>query len=657
MVVLFDAHFDGTTPDRAHLHGRTQQRRKAELFAQLTVAAFSLRVHVIMRATPWFTGGVDVVLHSWSDHTSTRRATLLDALHLPAAQGHAPSPYRSLRSNCSRFYRHLSASQCAQTTSALLSMQHSLQLKRQRELSKGARFAAVFVSRLDVVFRTDVPIIDWVRSARERMATVPGPRRRVVVLPEHCEAHSPSVTNAKEEGQWKQAVCGGDALETMATPAAIGCHASSVPAIASNEPSFARRAPGASGGTCDRQSITEEGRVHYVLAWWLLATDSEHADEMADMASAAHLQATNSLIASRLSAHRPAPNPWVEPPQHTSAGFHWGVYLRHRAQGPTEIAWANLLPDVHFALASSAVERTLPSSSLNACEPPETALHARRVVDEKSSASLLDSLRDLGRGYPETRPRSSAQRSRRLAVHVQGHAAARDLRLRRKMPVAWVAPPARFDGLVAAPNRSAFIPQTAAGQHVQEALDWLLEDGKAHAGATRQYVHRTRDAVQPADLQAQSAERLPQHQHGRALTWPAIDDDERHAGPFTKSCATGAFRFLCGGTSDACIAKASVMPTRERSGFMSTFAEHAADRLQAELVADGTSDTGGEARRLLNRSASAIVVGQLARLWAQPCLVLRTSHCRRERDQKAKRRTRQAQGRPSRAKRELFEAV
>ena len=74
--------------------------------------------------------------------------------------------------------------------------------------------------------------------------------------------------------------------------------------------------------------------MHHVLAWWLLSTDSELADEMADMASPACLQETNTLITAQLSAHRPAPNPWAEPPQHTSAGFHWGVFLRHRVRGP-----------------------------------------------------------------------------------------------------------------------------------------------------------------------------------------------------------------------------------------------------------------------------------------------------------------------------------
>jgi hypothetical protein len=63
-------------------------------------------------------------------------------------------------------------------------MRRALLLKRQRELSLGTRYAAVFLARLDIVFRTDVPVIYWLRSASERRRSSPTPRR-VVVLPEH----------------------------------------------------------------------------------------------------------------------------------------------------------------------------------------------------------------------------------------------------------------------------------------------------------------------------------------------------------------------------------------------------------------------------------------------------------------------------------------
>lgn len=391
--------------------------------------------------------------------------------------------------------------------------------------------------------------------------------------------------------------------------------------------------------------------MHHVLAWWLLSTDSELADEMADMASPACLQETNTLITAQLSAHRPAPNPWAEPPQHTSAGFHWGVFLRHRVRGPTEIAWANLLPDLHFALASNVVTLSVPSSSLEACEPPEAALHARQVVDEAASASFrLDSLarpggseepgRGPGRGDGSAESwEGSAQRSRRLAL-VRAHGEAQeagtvrvDPRARHQMPEVWVTPPARFDGRSA--TSSATMHPTAAGHQVQTAM---LE---AEAGFTRLHGHRqaedaSREAVPPPVGRSSwqpSAEAtgVQGHGTGRMLTWE--DGDalalEPHAGPFAKSCAAGAFRFLCSGSSKFCAAKTSAVPTRERGGFVSTFHMRATDILHAELVDGWQHDAGGvNTGHLHNRSRE--VVARLAELWAKPCLVLRTAHCRRE---------------------------
>jgi hypothetical protein len=115
------------------------------------------------------------------------------------------------------------------------------------------------------------------------------------------------------------------------------------------------------------------------------------------------------------------------------------------------------------------------------------------------------------------------------------------------------------------------------------------------------------------------------------LTWE--DGDalalEPHAGPFAKSCAAGAFRFLCSGSSKFCAAKTSAVPTRERGGFVSTFHMRATDILHAELVDGWQHDAGGvNTGHLHNRSRE--VVARLAELWAKPCLVLRTAHCRRE---------------------------
>ena len=673
IVVLFDARFDDhdatMTRRRGHL---LDARGEAEELSRLSVAAFSLRMHVCMPARRWFSSGTEIVLHSWSEHANSARATVLDALHLPVAWTHEPCPYSLLVSNCSLFQRQLSASQCAQTASALLSMRRALLLKRQRELSLGTRYAAVFLARLDIVFRTDVPVIHWLRSASERSRSSPTPRR-VVVLPEHCETHSSSsdAGEHRQESRWKQGVCGGDALETLASPAATGCRASNVATSApiepstsasstsattsidmtlENEPPIFRRAPGTSGGTCDPRSVTEAGRVHHVLAWWLLSTDSELADEMADMASPACLQETNTLITAQLSAHRPAPNPWAEPPQHTSAGFHWGVFLRHRVRGPTEIAWANLLPDVHFALASNVVTLSVPSSSLEACEPPEAALHARQVVDEAASASFrLDSFarpggseepgRGPGRGdWSAESLEGSAQRSRRLAL-VRAHGEAQeagtvrvDPRARHQMPEVWVRPPARFDGRSA--TSSATMHPTAAGHQVQTAM-LEAEDGFTRLHGHRQAEDASREAVPPpvGSSWQPSAEAtgVQEHGTGRILTWE--DGDalalEPHAGPFAKSCAAGAFRFLCSGSSKFCVAKTSVMPTRERGGFVSTFHMRATDILHAELVDGWQHDAGGvNTGHLHNRSRE--VVARLAELWAKPCLVLRTAHCRRE---------------------------
>ena len=134
-LTLFDARFDDhdatMTRRRGHL---LDARREAEELSRLSVAAFSLRMHVCMPATRWFSSGVEIVLHSWSEHANSARATLLDALHLPVAWTHEPCPYSLLVSNCSLFQRQLSASQCAQTTSALLSMRRALLLKRQQAL-------------------------------------------------------------------------------------------------------------------------------------------------------------------------------------------------------------------------------------------------------------------------------------------------------------------------------------------------------------------------------------------------------------------------------------------------------------------------------------------------------------------------------------------
>ena len=676
IVVLFDARFehdhDATmTRRRGHLQ---DARRETEELSRLSVAAFSLRMHVCMPATRWFSSGIEIVLHSWSEHANSARATVLDALHLPVAWTHEPCPYSLLVSNCSLFQHQLSASQCAQTASVLLSMRRALLLKRQRELSLGTRYAAVFLARLDIVFRMDMPIIYWLRSASERRSTGTSPARRVVVLPEHCETHSSSsdAGEHRRESRWKQGVCGGDALETLASPAATGCQASSVATSSpnapiepsptgtrrsasssattsiemtlENEPPIFRRAPGTSGGTCDPRSVTEAGRVHHVLAWWLLSTDTELADEMADMASPACLQETNTLITAQLSAHRPAPNPWAEPPQHTSAGFHWGVFLRHRVRGPTEIAWANLLPDVHFALASNVVALSVPSSSLEACEPPEAALQAPRVVDEAASASFsLDSFARLrgseepGRGDGRAESlEGSAQRSRRLAL-IRAHGEAQeagtvrvDPRARHQMPEVWVMPPARFDGRSA--TSSATMHQTSAGQQVQTAM---LEAGMTTDGFTRLHGHRqaedaSREAVPPPVGSSWQPTAEAEQGTGRMLTWEggAAFAHEPHAGPFAKSCAAGAFRFLCSGSSKSCVAKTSAMPTRERGGFVSTFHMRATDILQAEL-GDGWHDAGGvNTGHLHNRSRE--VVARLAELWAKPCLVLRTSHCRRE---------------------------
>jgi DNA mismatch repair protein MutS len=72
------------TRRRGHL---LDARREAEELSRLSVAAFSLRMHVCMPATRWFSSGVEIVLHSWSEHANSARATLLERFRLGSLDG------------------------------------------------------------------------------------------------------------------------------------------------------------------------------------------------------------------------------------------------------------------------------------------------------------------------------------------------------------------------------------------------------------------------------------------------------------------------------------------------------------------------------------------------------------------------------------------
>ena len=410
--------------------------------SHLAFAALSFqRVTNSVRVTGLSTS---TIMHTFLGPSSSTAAQMLDALYNPVASLHEPSPLANLKANCTRLEERiggrLTPARCAATLGSLRSVEGALRLRRDAEAVRGRPFAAVFLSRLDVVWRTAPPLVRFLEVAVARgEGAAP-----LAVLPQHCEPQA--AADSAGEVEWKATVCGArqgrKPSRTLVSPAASECTAATVrlddvngeededagaqpvsaavaaaaAAVAksheyrqSRRPryrtlhglgasSIARASPYAvemakmvdweqlldtgASGVCDTRRVTSQGRSYFVLPWWtfLVTPTPTHtaalADAFATMATPTLFADVCAHVVARLASRPSGDTPWHAPPQWTSAGFHWAWQLVHRPVANVTIGWSRTL--------TPDVDFTLPARALStahaACEPSLARVESARLT-------------------------------------------------------------------------------------------------------------------------------------------------------------------------------------------------------------------------------------------------------------------------------------
>jgi hypothetical protein len=599
-VVLYDAVGGSSASARNPGH-----RSEGDDIGRLAASALSLRHFVARRSSSRaFAQPAEFFLHTFGRTAGERQ--MLDRLHRVTRSWHESSSLAEQSAlNCSWLRARLEsrigtpafeASECRATWSGLLSLQRAVSLKRASELERAAPFAAVFIARLDLLWRAELPFGSWM--------SVAAARRSLVILPAHCAPQSPP-EDADAETKWKRGWCGGQAFETLATQVASRCGAAApragkraAEAVRSSKkgtagPTNGKHAPLSSDGrprlsvvsagttgACDTRAVTYTGRSFFVLDWWLFFADSRLADRFA-LELAAHepdrFAETSAIVSARLSARRPAPAAWLMPPQFISPGFFWGWALlrRHEQRLHATIAWAvRHIPDVHVV----PVAQALATGVHRPCLPPERMLTAASVRAHES---------DGGEGGAMAALKLRQQRARTRP---------RDHKRAEELPAHTVPVPPRFDS-----------KHPAAIARVDSAWDGRV-DVRTRSIAAPSIQAASADSSLDSNASAFEAAR----QSGLVIAGEAGSSSEDHdsaSNLMATSCSAGRHHFLCGPYSTACEAAASRASLRERSVFLRVLVERASEQWTM-INGNGT------------RYADAI-----AEMWARPCLVLESSHC------------------------------
>ncbi|KAL1525971.1 hypothetical protein AB1Y20_020797 [Prymnesium parvum] len=200
---------------------------------------------------------LDVIGHSWTPLLGP----LLDRLYARSlvASRHQPPPRRR-GFRCA--HAAIDAATCHRTFCHLLGVSRALQLKAEVEERRARSYAAVILSRWDVLWRAPL-----------RLPSLPGwagAGGGVFWLPRLCALLAPHATAAtpprqEQKRQWRSKACGGAASDFTASPQAAEC------------------APSGWRG-CHRDQ-TDEARRLLLLDFWLVTRDSAAADAFGGMAA------------------------------------------------------------------------------------------------------------------------------------------------------------------------------------------------------------------------------------------------------------------------------------------------------------------------------------------------------------------------------------